>query len=375
MESVEMNPFNGTFKGAKVLVFGHTGFKGSWLSLWLSHMGAKVTGFSLEVLPGKSLFSELGLESVIDHHIGDIRDLEAVEDIIRTTQPDFVFHLAAQAIVKVSYEDPVGTFSTNVLGTTHILEALRKVNPETVAIIITSDKCYDNKEWIWGYRESDQLGGKDPYSASKAGAEIAYNTYFQSFFSSPDSNVLSATVRAGNVIGGGDWADARIVPDAMRSWAEGEAVEIRHPQATRPWQHVLEPLSGYLRLAQVLRSNRQFNGESYNFGPNSNQNHTVHELLLALAEDWKLEPAEKYIRTGDDTATFKEAGLLKLSCDKALHELQWLPNLNFAETATMTASWYREYYQGNKDILQYTHKQLDEFQGLALSKAYPWIQE
>jgi CDP-glucose 4,6-dehydratase len=369
-----MKPFGNIYDGARVLVLGHTGFKGSWLSLWLSHIGAEVTGFSLGVLPGKSLFSELGLERTVNHHTGDIRDRASLEAVFREARPDFVFHLAAQAIVKESYADPLGTFSTNVMGTANVLDILRRENPEAVAVMITSDKCYHNKEWIWGYRESDQLGGKDPYSASKAGAEIVYRAYFESFLSSPDCNVISATARAGNVIGGGDWADARIVPDAMRAWSDGAAVRIRNPLATRPWQHVLEPLSGYMRLAQVLRANGDLNGESYNFGPNANQNTTVHELLLALAANWELDPPGKFIQADKVPAGFKEAGLLKLSCDKALHDLNWNPNLEFHQTAEMTASWYRQYYRQGTDMLSYTHQQLDQFQELAHAKQYSWTQ-
>ena len=241
--------FNNIFRGKKIIVTGNTGFKGSWLSLWLYSLGAKVTGISKDIPSNPSLFEELDLAKKTEHHFENICDALKMKEIFTAVQPDFVFHLAAQPIVSVSYDDPLETFRTNTIGTANILEALRFVSSPCSAVIITSDKCYDNVEWIWGYREQDALGGKDPYSASKGAAELVIKTYFHSYFKKADSKIKLASIRAGNVIGGGDWALNRIVPDCFRSWNDGKPVKIRNPESTRPWQHVLEPLSGYLRAA------------------------------------------------------------------------------------------------------------------------------
>ncbi len=272
--------FNNIFRDKKIIVTGNTGFKGAWLSTWLHQMGAKLTGISKDIPSTPSLFGELGLAGKMDHHFNNICDLPAMKRLFRDTKPDFVFHLAAQPIVSVSYDDPIDTFQTNVIGTANILEALRSLDHPCYAVMITSDKCYDNVEWVWGYREHDALGGKDPYSASKGAAELIIKTYFHSYFNKPGSPVKLVAARAGNVIGGGDWALNRIVPDCVRAWSEKQAVKIRNPHSTRPWQHVLEPLSGYLRAAQVLAEQKTaIHGEPFNFGPNSDQNHTVLEHL------------------------------------------------------------------------------------------------
>ena len=255
--------FTNSFYNKKVLITGHTGFKGSWLALWLLKLGAQVFGISKSLVSEPSHFKLLNLEHKLEHHLLDIRDYSKLAQTIKAIKPDFIFHLAAQAIVSKSYQDPVQTISTNVLGTSHILDIASKLDQIIKLIVITSDKCYHNQEWSFGYRENDQLGGKDIYSASKASAEILYKAFFNSFLQ--NSNVLSATVRAGNVIGGGDFSTDRIVVDIMKSWAKGEKAVLRSPQATRPWQHVLEPLSGYLHLAASLDD--RLNGESFNFGP------------------------------------------------------------------------------------------------------------
>jgi len=264
-----------------------------------------------------SLFNVLSLEKRLEQTWGDARDFEKLKTTIETIKPDFVFHLAAQPIVSLSYSDPAGTISVNVMGTMNVLESLRVLNLPCTAVIITSDKCYDNVEWVWGYKETDALGGKDIYSGSKGAAELVFKSYYHSFFRSSDNKVRTASARAGNVIGGGDWARDRIIPDIMRSWSDGRPVEVRSPNATRPWQHVLEPLSGYLCLAAGLSCNHQLSGESFNFGPRAEYNRTVRELLEDLSLHWHFHnPSDAYRVT--DNFAFHEAGLLKLNCDKAL---------------------------------------------------------
>ncbi|WP_425421113.1 CDP-glucose 4,6-dehydratase [Phaeodactylibacter xiamenensis] len=362
--------FNNLYHNKKVLVTGHTGFKGSWLTEWLLLLGAKVSGYSKDIPTQPSLFEALRLEDRIQHHIGDVRDKAHFLTALQETRPDFVFHLAAQPIVRQSYIDPSETVSTNVLGTNNVLDALRINNQPCTAVIITSDKCYHNVEWTWGYRENDRLGGNDPYSASKGAAELIIHTYFTSFFQTGSSPVRIASARAGNVIGGGDWADSRLVPDAFRAWATGEKVEIRSPKATRPWQHVLEPLSGYLRLGECLAKSKDLNGESFNFGPPSEQSHTVLELLEALEASWKLNDQ---IIVGENPG-FHEAGLLKLNCDKALHKLKWQPALPFPETATFTATWYEQYYRQEQsaNLREFTSKQITKYAEAARNRNIAW---
>jgi CDP-glucose 4,6-dehydratase len=365
--------FNNIYKNKKIIVTGNTGFKGSWLSLWLYNMGAKVTGISKDIPSNPSLFEELELDKKTEHHVGNICDANRMAEIFKLVQPDFVFHLAAQPIVSVSYEDPLETFQTNTLGTANILEALRSVTQPCAAVIITSDKCYDNVEWIWGYREDDALGGKDPYSASKGAAELVIKTYFHSYFNKPESKVKLTVVRAGNVIGGGDWALNRIVPDCFRSWSSAKPVKIRNPNSTRPWQHVLEPLSGYLRAGQVLADKGSLiNGEPFNIGPAADQNHTVLELLNAVSGFWKSGSLEKYFEIMENK-DFKEAGLLKLNCDKALHFLQWKPALDFETTARLTGEWYDHYYnKGKKDLTGYSLDQIHQYVEAARKKIIAW---
>ncbi|TAD98463.1 MAG: CDP-glucose 4,6-dehydratase [Bacteroidetes bacterium] len=363
--------FNNIYQNKKVLVTGNTGFKGSWLVAWLLKLGAKVIGISKDIPTKPSLFEELRLSEKINDYRQDIRNLAELRAIFEAEKPDFVFHLAAQPIVSLSYSDPVDTFSSNVMGTTHVLEALRHLQNPCVAIIITSDKCYDNVEWVWGYKETDALGGKDIYSASKGAAELVFKSYFHSFFKKENSLVKIASARAGNVIGGGDWAKDRIVPDAVRSWAEGKAVIIRSPNATRPWQHVLEPVAGYLNLGQNLSENANFNGESFNFGPRSEQSHSVAKLLTDLSKFWHFENENQaYQAVGE--VKFHEAGLLKLNCDKALFYLKWLPTLDYSELIRFTSQWYYEFYQKNTDILALTFSQIAEYEQFAIKQNIKW---
>ncbi|WP_407282788.1 CDP-glucose 4,6-dehydratase [Methanolobus sp. WCC1] len=365
----EHNIFRNCYRNKNVLVTGNTGFKGSWLCAWLSLLGVKISGISNGIPTSPSHFSIMEPKLNIEWYEEDVRDLNSVRQIIESSNPDFIFHLAAQPLVRESYEDPVTTIETNVIGTMNVLESLRQINHKCTAIMITSDKCYDNVEWLWGYRETDHLGGKDPYSASKGAAEMVIKTYADSFFKAAESNVKIASVRAGNVIGGGDWAKDRIVPDCIRSWSENKPVEIRSPNATRPWQHVLEPLSGYLLLGQMLSEDSGLNGEPFNFGPNANQNYTVKELVDRMQYYW---PGTK-TDYGVNSSSKKESGLLKLCCDKALHLLGWQPTLTFDETAQFTVEWYRDFYSGEKDVYEMTCKQIAEYVKKASERKQEWV--
>ena len=360
--------FKNFYNGKKILVTGHTGFKGSWLSKWLIDLGANVVGISDRIISEPSFFEVLNLSKDMNHNLLDIRDKESLERKITEFKPDIVFHLAAQAIVSKSYQDPVETFDTNVMGSINVLEVLRKMNSNCIAVFITSDKCYDNVEWPWGYRETDALGGKDVYSGSKGAAELAIKSYFHSFFR--DSNVLLASARAGNVIGGGDWAKDRIIPDAMRAWSSKNAVRIRSPKATRPWQHVLEPLSGYLNLAQELSENPSLSGHSYNFGPSFNENVTVLELLEYLHYLWPEKIKEPVVV--ENEIPFHEARLLKLNCDKALMDLKWQSTLNYSETISFVSEWYNTFYFSKNEISHKTSLQLENFTKLANEKKLNW---
>jgi CDP-glucose 4,6-dehydratase len=359
------------FKNKTVLITGHTGFKGSWLCAWLNLLGAKVVGLSIDIPSKPSLFSSSMLGSMVEDHRLDIRNAVAIKQLVNKIQPDFVFHLAAQALVRRSYEDPLETISTNALGTATILDAIRELDKKVVAVLITSDKVYDNVEWAWGYREVDKIGGKDPYSASKGMAELAIRSYIECFFKRPDSNVKIGIARAGNVIGGGDWALDRIVPDCMRAWSKNELVEIRSPKSTRPWQHVLEPLSGYLTLALNLDKNSDNHGEAYNFGPPADQNYLVEELIFEMSKYWE---KIKWNDVSNNSSHLHEAGLLKLNCDKALLELNWTPNLRFEETVKMTVEWYKEFYNNDGDKMHsFTISQIEEYSRLAQNRDKCWI--
>lgn len=362
--------FNQAFKDKKVLVTGHTGFKGSWLCRWLLDLGAEVSGLSLYIPSTPSHFETLGLSSSLNDFRVDINHFGGVQETFRTVKPEIIFHMAAQPIVSTSIAEPVQNFATNVLGTVHILEALRQTPSVRAAVVITSDKCYENAEWEYGYREIDRLGGKDPYSASKACAEIAFSSYFRTYFrESPTLKIAAA--RAGNVIGGGDWAKDRIVPDNVKAWGGGEVPVIRCPKATRPWQHVLEPLSGYLWLAANLLSRPNgINGESFNFGPPAEVNASVHELLLAMSEHWQ----GKSWRVEESALGGKEAGLLKLNCDKALARLKWLPTLRFQETVEFTASWYKTFYESSPGhAAELTPIHIKRYIALAQERGAAWV--
>jgi len=358
------------YYGKTVLITGHTGFKGSWLCAWLTSLGARVVGLSDNISTSPSNFEASKIENLIEDYRVDIRNSDAVKKLVIECQPDFVFHLAAQALVRPSYESPLDTFNINALGTANILDALRSLKKSVSAIMITSDKAYDNVEWVWGYREIDRLGGKDPYSASKGMAELVIRTYVESFFNNEDSNVRVGITRAGNVIGGGDWAKDRIVPDCINAWSNNKKVDIRNPNATRPWQHVLEPLSGYLTLGASLHKGSKYHGQPYNFGPQADQNYPVSELINEMSKYWG---QVKWNDVSKVEGHVHEAGLLRLNCDKALFDLNWLPTLKFEETVQMTVKWYKEFYEHNADSMyDFTMFQIAEYSRLANDRGIDW---
>ena len=338
--------------GRRVLLTGHTGFKGSWLLLWLQQLGAQVWGYALEPESSPSLFSALALElgpgSGFRHLIGDLADQAALSDLVQRCQPEVVFHLAAQPLVRRSYQDPLGTWATNVNGSLHVLEALKLLQHQCAVVMVTTDKVYENREWAYGYRERDCLGGHDPYSASKAGAEIAIASWRSSFCgpgAHQNPHLQIATARAGNVIGGGDWAAERIVPDAIRSLVAGAPIPVRNPLATRPWQHVLEPLGGYLRLAQALACDPEPPCEAFNFGPTLASNRPVQELVESMLSHW----SGTWLDQRDPHAPH-EAHLLHLQIDKAHHRLGWQPRWDYAITVQRTVDWYYQHHQGRAAI-------------------------
>lgn len=342
------------YRGKKVLVTGHTGFKGSWLCEWLLQLGAEVYGFSNGIPTRPSLFKQLNLSKRIDMDIrGDIRDRKAVRAALLKVKPDFVFHLAAQPLVRLSYEQPVETFDTNVMGTIHVLDALRQLKNKCSAVMITTDKCYENKETKRPYKEDDPMGGYDPYSCSKGCDELVISSYRRSFFNSSNSPVWIASARAGNVIGGGDWAKDRIIPDCFRAIQKGEAIPVRNKVSTRPWQHVLEPLSGYLTLGATLDAREDFSNvaSGFNFGPNPNANRTVKDVVEELLKHAK----GKWVDTSNPKAVH-EAGLLNLDIKKAAKVLKWRPTWNFEETIAKVAEWYL-----SSNHLAMTQKQIAEF--------------
>ena len=349
--------FADTFKGKKVLITGNTGFKGSWLTVWLLKQGAQVFGYSNSVLTEPAMYRVLNLEQHITQCWRDVRDKDTFAEFLETTRPDFVFHLAAQAIVSTSYNNPWETISTNVMGTASVLEALKNYSHPLTAVIITSDKAYDNVEWIWGYRENDRMGGKDIYSGSKGAAELVIKSYWHSFLKHKE-NILIAVARAGNVIGGGDWSKDRIVVDTIKAFANNKPVEIRSPFATRPWQHVLEPLSGYLTLAKQLNENHKLNGEAFNFGPRAEQLKTVKQLVEDIAKYWEIQDPVRIT----DTQPFNEATLLKLNCDKAQALLSWHATLNYDQTVKLTANWYKDFYSQDVDMYGLTLNQIEYYE-------------
>jgi len=337
--------FNGVYEGKKVFITGHTGFKGSWLAYWLQQLGADVTGLALKPATNPNHYELLNLKC--KNIYADIRDKNALINAIQSAKPEIILHLAAQALVRDSYADPVGTYETNVIGTMNLLETARNCPSIRAIVVVTSDKCYENREWLWGYRENEALGGKDPYSSSKACAELVTAAYRHSFFNTAkygkEHNVLIASVRAGNVIGGGDWASDRIVPDMVKSAAKNEKLLIRNPQATRPWQHVLEPLSGYLLVGQHLLEENVSAAEAWNFGPNVENNIPVLDLVKESQKYW--DSIDFTLDSAKDSP--HEATFLMLDSAKANKLLHWRPIWNFEETVETSINWYRNYYEKN----------------------------
>lgn len=348
-----------TFGGRKVLITGNTGFKGSWLSLWLLQLGAIVAGYSNEEKTNPSLYDELKLLGRTVQYTGDISNFELIKSAIEEFRPDYIFHLAAQSIVSTSIEYPLRTFLTNTLGTVTLLEALRVSNFRGIAVLITSDKCYENDERESGYCENDAMGGKDPYSASKGAAEIAISAYLRTFFAE-NHEVKIGIGRAGNVIGGGDWNENRIIVDCVKAWRLGDPVSLRNPESTRPWQHVLEPLSGYLQLASGLSDGRIKSGEAFNFGPRSGQVFTVDEVVQKLAKLWPNCPGVEH-SSDSQISSGAEAKLLSLNCEKAKSQLGWQSTLEIADCVSLIAEWYLA-YNSNKDIQEVTARQISYFQ-------------
>ncbi len=362
--------FGDTFKEKKVLITGHTGFKGSWLAIWLKELGAEVIGYSLDPPSTPSNFEATRLKEIITHIHGDVRNLDCLMETFSTYQPEFVFHLAAQPIVRLSYDEPKLTFDTNVGGTVNVLEAVRKTPGVKVLVNVTSDKCYENREWIWGYRENDPLGGRDPYSASKGCAELIFNSYLKSFFSShtlQNRIIGAASVRAGNVIGGGDWGMDRLIPDCVQALSGGRPVGIRSPKAVRPWQHVLEPLSGYLKLGAALCKDPQQYSGAWNFGPDHVGHLPVSAIVDKLVHYW----GKGSWKDISDPAAPHEAHLLKLNCDKARNSLHWQCALTIDETLRMTADWYKQYYMGvsGKSAYNLCLEQIREYTAIAAEKS------
>jgi CDP-glucose 4,6-dehydratase len=355
--------FGDTFRDRTVWLSGHTGFKGSWLATWLLELGAQVHGYALEPPTNPSLFEELGLTNrVQQHEIADVRDAAAVEKSLCAAKPDFVFHLAAQPLVRLSYETPQETYATNVMGTVHVLEALRKLDRPCHAIFITTDKCYENLESHHAFREDDPLGGYDPYSSSKAAAEIVIAAYRSSFFSPNESSISIASARAGNVVGGGDWAADRIVPDSIRALQRGQPIEVRNKTSTRPWQHVLEPLGGYLTLAAALADSdgarRAALRSAFNFGPGEESNRTVEEVVRAILARWPGGWEDK-----SNSKAPHEAGQLNLAIEKASHLLDWSPVWGFEKTIAQTVDWYRSAQQANvAEVNRFTIEQIKQYE-------------
>jgi CDP-glucose 4,6-dehydratase len=352
------------YAGKRVLITGHTGFKGAWLCEWLLGLGAEVYGWSLPP-QDPSLFEALDLAHRANHLIGDVLDLAALNARMQEVQPHFIFHLAAQSLVRISYREPLLTFSTNVIGTAKLLEAVRAFDFPCTVVVITTDKCYENNGRARSFKESDPLGGHDPYSASKAGAELVVAAYRDSFFQQ-NGNIALASARAGNVIGGGDWAEARIVPDCVRALSTGQSISVRNPDFTRPWQHVLEPLSGYLVLGARLEASRHkksgeetaLYAQAFNFGPEPEANRSVRDLVEEVLRHWpgKWEQASQ-------ESHLKEASLLSLAIDKAKETLDWQPRWNFTETVEQTMTWYHEYFARKKksdapSMIDFTQKQI-----------------
>ncbi|MDB4114565.1 CDP-glucose 4,6-dehydratase [Flavobacteriaceae bacterium] len=358
MESMEIikGKIDASFwKGKKVFLTGHTGFKGSWLSLWLQNMGALVKGYSLDVNTKPALFIEANVSAEMESEIGDIRNLEQLTKSIVSFSPDILIHMAAQPLVRLSYHEPVDTYTTNVIGTVNVLEAARKCKKLKAIVSVTTDKCYENREWDWGYRESEPMGGHDPYSSSKGCAELVTSAYRRSFFSSEDTASL-ASARAGNVIGGGDWAEDRLIPDILRAFEKSKPVVIRNPLSTRPWQHVLEPLSGYLVLAQELFLNGDNFAEGWNFGPKDEDCKPVSWILDKMVESWGGNASWSLDKENNP----HEAGFLKLDCSKAASRLKWKPKWNLQLTLRSIVEWHQIYSNGG-DVKKQCLKEINTY--------------
>lgn len=332
---------NSFWLGKRVFMTGHTGFKGSWLSLWLDTLGAVVKGYSLEPTTNPSLFEEAKVEESLESVIGDIRDLDKLKEHMISFNPDIVIHMAAQPLVRLSYTEPIETYSTNVMGTVNVLQAARSCENLKAIVSVTTDKCYENKEWEWGYRENEPMGGHDPYSSSKGCAELVTSAYRRSYFDGSDSAAV-ASARAGNVIGGGDWAEDRLIPDILRAFEKNEPVIIRNPHATRPWQHVLEPLSGYLVLAQHLFNDGDTFAEGWNFGPKDDSAQPVGWILDKMVKEWGPD-ADWQLDQNDNP---HEAGFLKLDCSKAASRLNWKPKWDLEDTLPRIVNWHKKWKEG-----------------------------
>ncbi len=360
--------FGDVYRNRRVLVTGHTGFKGSWLTFWLLELGAHVVGYSLEPPTSPSLFEKLGLEERIEHHLGDVRDLAHLREVMSAARPEIVFHLAAQALVRQSYDEPVMTFETNVMGAVNVLEAARFVPGVRAIVNVTSDKCYENREWEFAYRENDALGGHDPYSASKGAAEIVTAAYRRSFFADPQCPAVAAG-RAGNVVGGGDWAFDRIIPDCVRALTAGEPIVVRHPDAVRPWQHVLEPLSAYLWLgSRLFTDGHAFEG-SWNFGPHSGGNLAVRNVVEGAIAEWG---GGTWTGPPAGAASVHEAHTLKLDCAKASDVLDWRPTWTAAVALHETISWYRRVLNGESAVAL-TAECIAAYTGSASASGVTWV--
>ena len=362
--------FKSYYKDKRVLVTGHTGFKGSWLSLWLHELGATVLGYSLEPPSEPNNFSICNIASRITDVKGDVRDYDHLLKVFAEFKPDIVFHLAAQALVRYSYEVSKQTMDTNVMGAVNVLEAVRATPSVQSLILVTSDKCYENREQVWGYKENDPMGGDDPYSASKGAVEIIFRAYLKSFFAHRDS-FGAVTVRAGNVIGGGDWGRDRIIPDSIRALSQHQAIQVRSPMAMRPWQHVLEPLSGYLWLGARLSEDPHHFSGGWNFGPADSSAKCVSDLVRAILAEWK--SGEWVDVSNKEEKALHEAGWLRLSCDKAHVMLPWLATLTFDECIQMTVKWYKYYYDyKDANLYQFCVHQVREYTRLAASRGQVW---
>jgi CDP-glucose 4,6-dehydratase len=349
------------WRGRRVLVTGHTGFKGGWLALWLAQLGAEVCGLALAPAAAPNLFTDAQIDQVLHSVLGDIRDADLVRRVVAEFKPEVVLHLAAQALVRASYADPIGTYATNAMGTAHVLDAVRRVDSVRAVVVVTTDKCYENREWVWAYRETDRLGGYDPYSNSKACAELVVSSYRSSFFPPGEfarHGVAVASARAGNVIGGGDWSVDRLVPDAVRAFATGEPLKIRNPLAVRPWQHVLDPLAGYLRLAEALHDVGVSFGEAWNFGPEPSDVQPVEWVANELLRLWG-NGASWDVAEG---AQPHEAQLLKLDVAKSKMRLKWQPLLALPEALAWTADWYKKRLHGVAMRLE-TERQIKDYEG------------